>query len=145
MERDDIIKALECCTYGGDFNKSQVEVCSPCPYFHEGNCTDVLKENALSLINELTEENERVKLEYAGFEAGAKHAVSFVKSDTVRKMHSEIEKRCIKGGIYPAFAKSTINKIAKEMLEVAERREGVEESPVDSSTPSVTDQKGEGK
>jgi hypothetical protein len=37
-------------------------------------------------------------------------------SDTVRKMHSEIEKRCIKGGIYPAFVKSTIDQIAKEMV-----------------------------
>ena len=55
LKRDEIIKALECCTYGGDFNKSQVEVCSPCPYFTEGNCTDVLKENALFLINELIE------------------------------------------------------------------------------------------
>ena len=51
------------CAYGGDFNKSQVEVCSPCPYFHEGNCTDILKENALSLIKELTKDNERLRAE----------------------------------------------------------------------------------
>ena len=38
-------------------------------------------------------------------------------ADTVRKMHSEIKKRCIKGGIYPAFVASTIDQIAKEMLE----------------------------
>lgn len=38
------------------------------------------------------------------------------KADTVRKMQSEIEARCIKGGIYPAFVKSTIDQIAKEML-----------------------------
>ena len=37
--------------------------------------------------------------------------------DTVRKMHSEIEARCIKGGIYPAFVASTIDQIAKEMIE----------------------------
>lgn len=38
------------------------------------------------------------------------------KTDTVRKMQAEIEARCIKGGIYPAFVKSTIDQIAEEML-----------------------------
>lgn len=47
-------------------------------------------------------------------------AVNRVKADTVRKMHSEIKERCIKGGIYPAFVASTIDKIAKEMLEANE-------------------------
>lgn len=50
LNREQVIEALECCAYGGDFT----EVCSTCPYFHEGNCTDILKENALSLIKELT-------------------------------------------------------------------------------------------
>ena len=40
------------------------------------------------------------------------------KTDAVRKMHSRIIERCIKGGIYPAFVASTIDQIAKEMLEV---------------------------
>lgn len=40
------------------------------------------------------------------------------KADTVRKMHSEIEARCIKGGIYPAFVARTIDQIAKEMVGV---------------------------
>ena len=40
-----------------------------------------------------------------------------VKADTVRKMQTEIEARCIKGGIYPAFVKSTIAKIAEEIIE----------------------------
>ena len=39
-----------------------------------------------------------------------------VKADTVRQMQTEIEARCIKGGIYPAFVKSTIAKIAEEMI-----------------------------
>lgn len=38
------------------------------------------------------------------------------KADTVRKMQAEIEARCIKGGIYPAFVKSTIDQIAEEIL-----------------------------
>ena len=46
---DDVCKALVCCL-NGDVNKSQVEVCTPCPFFHEGNCTDLLKQNALDVI-----------------------------------------------------------------------------------------------
>lgn len=38
-------------------------------------------------------------------------------ADTVRKMHTEIKERCIKGGIYPAFVARTIDQIAKELLE----------------------------
>ena len=39
-----------------------------------------------------------------------------VKADTVRQMQTEIETRCLEGGIYPAFVKSTIAKIAEEMI-----------------------------
>lgn len=59
MNDNDIIRALECCV-SGDCTKSQVEVCKPCPYFHDGNCTDLLKSNALDLINRLQAENERL-------------------------------------------------------------------------------------
>jgi hypothetical protein len=52
-----------------------------------------------TFIKKLTEDNERLR------------------ADTVRKIHSEIEKRCIKGGIYPAFVKSTIDQIAKEIID----------------------------
>ena len=38
-------------------------------------------------------------------------------ADTVRKMQERIKEHCIKGGIYPAFVASTIDQIAKEMLE----------------------------
>lgn len=74
---------------------------------------------------ELTEENERlsgaVKMyeeerEYH-FEMSRKKNAE-TKADTVRKMHSEIEARCIKGGIYPAFVARTIDQIAKEMVGV---------------------------
>lgn len=48
-DSDDVCKALECCL-NGDVNKSQVEVCTPCPFFHEGNCTYLLKQTALDVI-----------------------------------------------------------------------------------------------
>ena len=40
-----------------------------------------------------------------------------VKANTVREMQTEIINRCVKGGIYPAFVATTIDKIAKEMIE----------------------------
>lgn len=38
-------------------------------------------------------------------------------ADTVKRMQELIKERCIEGGIYPAFVASTIDKIAKEILE----------------------------
>ena len=76
---------------------------------------------------ELAEENERLHASCTELtQCCTKHEtlykieckrVDTVKADTVRKMHSEIKERCIKGGIYPAFVASTIDQIAKEMLE----------------------------
>ena len=60
MDRKEIEKALKWC--------SELRLCVDCPmrakgYFsHAGNaCRKALMENALSLIKELTEENERYK------------------------------------------------------------------------------------
>lgn len=38
-------------------------------------------------------------------------------ADTVRKMHAEIKRRLLKGGIYPAFVACVIDNVAREMLE----------------------------
>ena len=68
LNREQIIKALECCT-----NKPYAD-CKNCPYeteIREKSCIDVgigcfitdLPLNALSLIKELTEENERLRAE----------------------------------------------------------------------------------
>lgn len=69
------------------------------------------------------EENERLEricesytLQY-GTAADKEVFLKKERADTVRKMLSEIKERCIKGGIYPAFVASTIDQIAKEMLE----------------------------
>lgn len=37
--------------------------------------------------------------------------------DAVQKMQEAIKERCIKGGIYPAFVKSVVEAVAKELLE----------------------------
>lgn len=51
---EQIKKALECCSQSGDFTKTQDEICSPCPYSNCGDCTGLLKANALDLINRQT-------------------------------------------------------------------------------------------
>ena len=56
MEHNEIIKALECCKVGDD--------CWACPYDNVGvysQCVPKLLEDALALIKELTEENERLR------------------------------------------------------------------------------------
>ena len=54
LNRDEIVKALEYCF--GD------KPCNKCEWHEVGNgCMSKLEQSALSLINELTEENERLK------------------------------------------------------------------------------------
>ena len=55
--------------------------------------------------------------EHDATEIAYKNGYKKGKIDTVRKMHTEIKERCIKGGIYPAFVARTIENVAKEMLE----------------------------
>ena len=53
MERDDIIKALECCRGKG---------CKECPYrCGDATCISTVASDALSLIKKLTEDVERVR------------------------------------------------------------------------------------
>ena len=67
----------------------------------------------LNAFKELTERYSNLDDSYACL----KIELELAKANTVRKMQTEIEARCIKGGIYPAFVKSTIAKIAEEMIE----------------------------
>ena len=58
LNRDQIIKALECISNTGDV------LCAGCDYRkYDGlACHRIGAKNALSLIKELTEENERLKI-----------------------------------------------------------------------------------
>lgn len=58
MEREQIIKALECC---------QKDDCDNCPNDF-GNCYSNLAKDALSLIKELTEENEKLLTALANYD-----------------------------------------------------------------------------
>ena len=141
MERTEVIKALELHSEG------DARPCvDECPYGDMHYCGSAMATDALSLIKELTEDiewsakrileadkkvaeltevNERlkgVKEEYETF-IGTLIPYDKLIADTVKKMQTEIEARCIKGGIYPAFVKSTIDKIAKEMIGGADDKE----------------------
>ena len=63
LNKEDIIKALECCKSFRDFY-----ACDECPYSHtmladDESCTNRMSQDALSLINELTAENKLLNVE----------------------------------------------------------------------------------
>ena len=120
MEREQIIKALECCSKG---------TCMACPLKEDYSpCSSTLTYSALSLIKELTEENERLhadcteltqcctKLETL-YKIECKR-VDTIKADTVRKMQERM-KEAFKHHTYNCrdCIISKVDKIAKEMLE----------------------------
>ncbi len=142
LNREQIIKALECCTDGAG-------ECDDCPLIHDNFCGKHLLRNALSLIKELTEEKERLESYaekndsewreiYADSQAKWEQAyekleaekdrlhteksrlieeyeaeVKITKSDTVRKMHSML----CEGRVSNDTVVIVANQIAKEMLE----------------------------
>lgn len=55
LNKEEIVKSLECCRYGGR--------CSECSGFEMPNCQALVNENAISLINELAENNEGLNKE----------------------------------------------------------------------------------
>jgi hypothetical protein len=126
LKRDDIIKALEHC-FGN-------EPCSKCEWHEKGNgCLSKLAQSALSLIKELTEENERLKAdkdywknrakesesEYAqavkrGYNLGA---IDYVGSFAERLKAETITIQDHTGKLGSVVLVGTIDQIAKEMLE----------------------------
>ena len=95
LNREQIIKALECCGVGCELRSCTSE----CPYFSipledTEDCCDVLARDALALIKELTEENERARShigrlkKYDEKRDVALHArlVAEARADTARKM-----------------------------------------------------------
>ena len=68
-------------------------------------------------IEKLTEENERLKLEYAGLEAGAKDVVSFVKADTVKQFAEKLKEAFRKYDRANWSVRAIIDEAAKEMVE----------------------------
>ena len=92
LNAEQIIKDLECC-YMQELEHN--ENCPECPYTDlYPNCAEYLGKDALSLIKELAEENER--LENVLVEQSAENVMlcgelKHVKADTVRKMQKRIK------------------------------------------------------
>ena len=113
MERDQIIKALECCQI-----RYIAKHCDECSYHRwlEPTCRGVLCEDALSLIKKLTEDNERLSQSLAN----TKSILANCKADTVRKMQERLKDKMDMHTLDERFArifKADVDQIAKEMME----------------------------
>ena len=125
LNREQIIKALECC-YMQELEHN--ENCPECHYTDlYPNCAEYLGKHAFALIKELTEENERLR-EKADRNLENLKAVleeiseNTIVADTVRKMQERLKTKS-KVRINTIFGKclmltdEDIDQIAKEMLE----------------------------
>lgn len=115
MEKEQIVKALECCTRKPRAN------CKECPYaLAEDRCmVSKLQRDSLSLIRDQEKRIEELTLENVGFEAGAKAAAKFIRADTVRKMQEMLlAKKVTYGNItFRVVPVDDIDQIANQLLE----------------------------
>ena len=125
LNREQIVKALECCS------KKKWSKCSGCPREAEDAlCMYRLCSDALALIRELTEENERLEKEVDRLsqvvlyhDGITEMEVAEAKADTVRKMQERLKARYKLpqsnevSSISPFQLHECIDQIAKELLE----------------------------
>ena len=135
-KREEIIKALECY-----IKKPHISECEKgCIYYEKSfgwyccalPLEETLIENALALINELTEEIKGLEADYdrvyeqaeadirgnmADGGTSCHWCIAGHKRDTVHKMQTMIKEECLKGGIYPAFVARVIENVGKRLLE----------------------------
>ncbi len=115
MEKEQIVKALECCYLVGD--------CKECPYIPDGDSVceaRTLGKEALSLILEQDKQIEELTIELDAMRTAANSLEMHyenARADTAQKMHSMIKERCIKGGLWPAFIANVVAEVAKELSE----------------------------
>ena len=117
LNREQIIKAFECCT--------GIPNCNDCPLRpYPQNCKDVMENRALALIKELTEENERLKRDVEILEdvldTSSRVLIQATRADTVQKMQELIHTNLPK--VYGTLPHSRcffniVDQSAKEILE----------------------------
>ena len=117
MTDNEIIKALECCL---DISPS---TCKNCPLFNVTNstmvCSKIATKSALDLITRQQAEIERLNKEIQITKDAytmLQTKIEIIKSEAVKEFADEFERRCIKGGIYPAFVKRQLENVKKEMV-----------------------------
>ena len=108
INREQVIKALECCIEGID--------CTLCPYFDKDSCPQILNENALALIKELTEENER--LTESALKIAEQHQAYIIRKMQKRIKSVSYQSKDWSHGEHPMVVEvDDIDQIVKEMLE----------------------------
>jgi hypothetical protein len=128
LNREQIIKALECC-----ITKHHENCCNLGKWHEEWNCMTDLMKSALSLIKELSEENERLRKvlftdisvvrvsrgsgKTAHLREIGQIKVDAIRADTVRKMQEKVEKKILEINPNLCGLLPFIDQIAKEMLE----------------------------
>lgn len=118
FNREEIIKALECCSDCDCYNAKMQE---DCPLINVPFCKNYLRKQSLVLIKELTEENEfhrktisenaQMALEVTIDE------IEKAKSDTVRKMQEKLKDKLYSQGLGTGEISYAIDHVAKEILE----------------------------
>lgn len=113
MTDNDIIKVLECCL-NLDCKKSPMEICDPCPYFHEGNCTYLLKENALNLINRQKAEIERLEKQ---LDSKCDRCIARDRAEAIKEFAEKLKDSFGYGWLLGSAVKTHIDNLVKEMTE----------------------------
>ena len=114
MTDEQVIKALECCIR---------DDCDNCPLNclvnKNDNCYEVVKKIALDLIIRQKAEIERLEEMLDGSVSGERNAVDnilYERAEAITAYYEEVKKRCIEGGIYPAFVRRQMEAVKKEMV-----------------------------
>lgn len=145
MEKETVIKALECCTRG---RKSNEDIpCLECPYNEcnivggtserqtSGTCQGWLMKDSIALIEELTKENERLTgncESYALQYGTATDKEVFLKrerADTVREFAERLKAEAYVPkpyGMSKVVDVGTIDRIADEILNGKEEKNGLQ-------------------
>ena len=116
MNKDEIKKALECCS------ENTMNNCKNCPYYYIFNCNDTLCKDALTLITEQEKEIERLKDDYSKLqELFAQYQMASDKEIRAQVKQAKIDV------LNELKAKSYVNDYCHEVVEVEKIDEMIEE------------------
>ena len=93
--------------------------CSEMLYISVLNDSNRIVRKAEEEINRLQAENERLNKVYQANQQlinALNKSYFLAKAEAVKEFADEFERRCIKGGIYPAFVKRQLENVKKEMV-----------------------------